>query len=208
MESPGLASRTVTVSALVAAGASVSVRVQDLDAVVLDNAQGVADARLAASFDLDASATGNVTVALAMAGLAPCAFSRLKAEAGSAATGYVPPEPTLELMRCRRYFCKSHALATAPGTAGDTNDTPAFVSFDANTIYHGRMFPVEMRAAPTITLYACNGTSGAIYYSGGATITGVSCIGTTTSKPGALAKAGGLTAGAQYFAHYTADAEL
>ncbi len=66
----------------------------------------------------------------------------------------------VELGLAQRYFCKTYSLADAPGTVTNTGAIYSVSVGTANgTTPGGWDFPVEMRAAPTVTFY--NPSSGA-----------------------------------------------
>ena len=82
-------------------------------------------------------------------------------EAGTSASDFEFLPTDVNLTRCQRYYQKSYDLGTAPGTAtdngvgwtsgsGDSNGNAAFLP----------PFKTTMRAAPTVTGYARDGTSG------------------------------------------------
>jgi hypothetical protein len=65
-----------------------------------------------------------------------------------------------ELALCQRYFCKTYSLGDAPGAVTNTGAIYSVSVGTANgTTPGGWDFPVEMRAAPTVTFY--NPSSGA-----------------------------------------------
>ena len=117
-----------------------------------------------------------------------------------------------ELAACQRYYLKSYAQATTPGTA--TNSIGAFAYASVNgTVTDNRAnvrFPVNMRTTPTITMYSSNtGTSAKIYNEnttldlGGA----AQFIGETGFH--GYASSGVITAaGTVLIFHYVASAEL
>jgi hypothetical protein len=65
-----------------------------------------------------------------------------------------------------RYFCKSYAYATKPGTASiEGYETfSAVPGVSANTFRGKTVFPVPMARAPTAALYAYDGTLNAVSY--------------------------------------------
>jgi len=71
-----------------------------------------------------------------------------------------------ELTACKRYYEKSYAYATAPGTASIV-DGLAVLSVPSNTIgaaqqYGSASFSVQKRASPTMTIYGYAGGSGKV----------------------------------------------
>src|SRR2546423_10147118 len=76
-----------------------------------------------------------------------------------------------ELTLCKRYFEKSYAYATAPGTVSSV-DGLAVLSVPSNTIgaaqqYGSASFSVQKRASPTMTIYGYGGGSGKVSNDGG-----------------------------------------
>ena len=84
-------------------------------------------------------------------------------EEGSVATPFEHRQYGQELALCQRYYCKTYAIATVPGTATDTNAVTFPLQGNcsyARTIWH---FPVTMRATPTFVSYNTNnGTAGQV----------------------------------------------
>ena len=88
-------------------------------------------------------------------------------EAGDVSTPFEHRSYGQELALCQRYFFKTYAQNAAPGTANAggmvgryIDGTQSYASLDCR-------FPVSMRAAPTVTLYApANGQSGVIQTDG------------------------------------------
>jgi hypothetical protein len=85
----------------------------------------------------------------------------IQLEAGTAASDFEFLPRDVNTTRCQRYYQKSYDLGTAPGTAtdsgagwngtsGDSGGNAAFIP----------PFKTTMRAAPTVTGYARDGTSG------------------------------------------------
>ena len=80
-------------------------------------------------------------------------------EVGTAATDFEHKTHAEELALCRRYFQRSYGDQS--GHYGGTNTGANCATFysDAATGYHGGFrFPVEMRAAPTMSFWTKNGT--------------------------------------------------
>ena len=80
-------------------------------------------------------------------------------EVGSSATDFEHVPWDYQLSRCQRYFCKTFPYATAPAdNAGYGGTIRARTITSSLEPVANWMFPVHMRAAPTVTLY--NGGAG------------------------------------------------
>lgn len=80
---------------------------------------------------------------------------------GSTAVTFVPMDYQMELARCQRYYQKSYLPDTVPGTASVAGISMNGQTIGASTTAAGMlMFKVPMRIAPSVTLYAQDGTSG------------------------------------------------
>ena len=89
----------------------------------------------------------------------------IQLEVGTSASDFEFLPRDVNTTRCQRYFQKSYELDTTPGTATDTgvqwtsgsSDTAGNVSFLPS-------YKTTMRASPTVTGYARDGTSGQGYF--------------------------------------------
>jgi len=99
------------------------------------------------------SATGAVSV-VAVNG-ATWYVTGVKLEVGSIATPFVPDDYSVSLRKCQRYYCKTFPQATAPAT--NLNASSGCLIFASMNLFNLGMltwlFPVTMRASPTITRY-------------------------------------------------------
>lgn len=80
---------------------------------------------------------------------------------------------TDELIKCQRYFCKSHNQDVVPGTAttgGTTDFTATALTNSDHQVQHSREYPVEMRAIPTVTVYDNVGSAGKCSMAAGSNI--------------------------------------
>jgi hypothetical protein len=87
-------------------------------------------------------------------------------EVGSVATPFERRDYGRELALCQRYFQKSYDQATVPGTAS-TAAGIVVGKVSSNTVPDGEpynivVFPVTMRATPTVTIYGYAGGSGKV----------------------------------------------
>ena len=132
-------------------------------------------------------------------------------ERGSNATSFEFIDYGRQLIQCQRYYEKTHDTGTAPGTntvvgfwtmAGSTNQS--------NNILFPIRWKVEKRAAPTVTGYANDGTSGLFNYgrngASGTTTATFDSIGTSGCR--GIANAGAAWVVAYVEAQYAASAEL
>ena len=77
-------------------------------------------------------------------------------EVGTVATPFERQIYNAQLAQCQRYFCKSYDQATVPGTAtfvGAAATSTYATAFNGNGTLNF-IFPVEMRSAPTVTIYS------------------------------------------------------
>ena len=82
-------------------------------------------------------------------------------EVGDTATPFEHRSYGDELAKCQRYFCKSFPIGTTPAndTTADVEGRSSATAYSSVTARSTKqMYPVRMRATPTVTLY--NGQSG------------------------------------------------
>jgi hypothetical protein len=90
-------------------------------------------------------------------------------EAGSVATAFQTATGTLagELAACQRFYEKSYAQATAPGTAFTAGNSTFGGTGSTANITQSIFYKVTKRAGATLTVYDAAGTSGKVsYYDG------------------------------------------
>jgi hypothetical protein len=115
----------------------------------------------------------------------------------------------LELAMCQRYYQKSYAYATAPGTAADiTQDMWAcsLLANSASVIYTKTRLRPPMRTAPSVTLYDNAGASGKV----NCVAAGVNGTVSVEGESGFWVNAtmGGAGTDKQLSYHWVADAEF
>lgn len=91
------------------------------------------------------------------AGTTDAAFylTGVQLEIGDVATPFEHRGFDEELRRCSRYYQKSYAPGTDPGTATDTGSIGSRMDASTTAVQHpGTVFRHTMRAAPTVTLYS------------------------------------------------------
>ena len=132
-------------------------------------------------------------------------------ERGSNATSFEFIDYGRQLAQCQRYYEKTHDTGTAPGT----NTVVGFWTMSGSTNQSNNMllpirWKVEKRAAPTVTGYANDGTSGLFNYgrngASGTTTATFDSIGTSGCR--GIANAGAAWVVAFVEAQYAASAEL
>lgn len=136
-------------------------------------------------------------------------FSQPQFEIGTVATPFERRPFGLELSLCQRYFCKTFNYSQAPvQNVGNSQGCVVFTYGAAAGFRAQWVFPVEMRAQPSLTSYnpfAANtswrGVAGSLDYAAAASIG----IGTRQTDVGASVSAAGSEV---YIIHLTANAEL
>ena len=137
-------------------------------------------------------------------------------EVGSQATAFEHRTFAEELHSCKRYYQKSYAYETAPGTADSFLNQligRAYASV-SNRMELNTRFEVEMRTTPTLTTYTpSGGTTGKVedYVSGNGTAAGTARDVSAVRNLGNKGFGGITVSPAQdgvLGVHYTADAEM
>jgi len=137
-----------------------------------------------------------------------------KLEKGSSATAFEYAGGTFqgELAACQRYYEKSYAQATAPGTSSSTSNSELFmalVALSGSNLRQMSRFKVTKRTAPTVTLYSSNnGATGNWYNEGLATNVAATAYNIGDIGFQSYQTAGTTNATNVLLWHYTADAEL
>ena len=138
-------------------------------------------------------------------------IDNVQLEAGPLATPFERRNIAQELVNCQRYYSKSYAINTVPGTV--TNSGCIMIAGISGATYLGNStrLVVPMRTTPNVTYYSpTSSTSGRIGYWGGSSIL------TTTNYTSGGSGITDSSIGAQIinvstsdiYWHYTADAEL
>ena len=107
-----------------------------------------------AGADYRGGATGTTNVCATSS--ATWYITGVQMEIGSEATPFEVRSFGDEFARCQRYFCRTYAYGTATGTANTSEGCISSVTEGAhNYASAGNFnFPVEMRSAPSVTLYS------------------------------------------------------
>ena len=118
-----------------------------------------------------------------------------------------------ELAAAMRYYEKSYAQATNPGTATETNTVVSSTNAAAVTTSYlscALAYKVIKRTSPTITLYDSLGASNKVsrYTIGASTNTGQTGAVANGSDSNSIVYSTGTSNNAGLMFHYTADAEL
>lgn len=200
IESPRLAGQVVTVSVENPSG-SVSVNVDGQTGTIT-----AGTGRRGATVTVPIGSTGNVTLTLTATGVT---YSDVQLERGPFATTFEQRPTGVEVALCQRYYQKSYAAGTAPGSVTVSGSAPAV--YDSSGVLFGQRFNVPMRVAPAITVYSTGtGAAGAatLVNGGGDVLTGL--VADQISDTGWLrvnVGAGG-TPGSNYRYQFVCDAEL
>lgn len=159
------------------------------------------------------SATGAVSVVGTNA--ATWYITGVQLEVGSTATSFDYRPYGTELILCQRYFQKSYGQSTAVGTA---SSTPGLIAgkVSSNTVpdgepYNTIVFPVTMRATPTVTIYGYAGGSGKVSNWAGTDLAASSGQALYIANNGFVVRNNGGTLTTTQFAviyHYIASDEL
>jgi hypothetical protein len=136
-------------------------------------------------------------------------LAQVQVEKGSVATPFQYRPVATELNLAQRYYCKTYNYETSPGTPTSAGYVEGGASGLVNGSHAIRVhwsFPVRMRAAPFVTTYSLNGTSGKWTDASNTDRTGIAQrtgqLGTNVEV--SLTSTGDLRVGG----HMTADAEL
>jgi hypothetical protein len=128
-------------------------------------------------------------------------------EQGSTATAFQTATGTIqgELAACQRYYTKTYAQGTAPGTATSTNIVACITpTSGTGSYFFAARFPVTMRATPTVTAYDGAGASGKVYKGADGKTAFTQQFGDAGGRIGT----NDATNTNELLFHYTADAEL
>ena len=128
-------------------------------------------------------------------------------EAGSVASPFERVDYGRELIMCQRYYLKSYSVGTAPGTNTSTGARSFYATATSGETSGSIVFPVAMRANPTITFYTPAGTSGAIRNESDGT-NDTSANASNIGENGVAYIGGSRTANKIYSFQFTASIEL
>ena len=126
-------------------------------------------------------------------------------EAGSVATPFERRSYGQELALCQRYYEKSYAIDTKPGTV-TTSATTVAVFPAAYATYFVCSFQVSKRTTPTMTAYSP--TSGATGYQSQNFVTDVALAGWISSGVNSATVYNSGSPNTSNYVHFTAEAEL
>ena len=133
-------------------------------------------------------------------------IAQVQIEAGSVATALERRPIGTELALCQRYFNKSYAVGTNPGTVTTAGQfSGSFAAAGTGSMTSIVRYPVVMRSTATVTIY--NPVTGASNSArrGGSNITPTQGSG---ADSGVIVIIGGGSSADNYDHHYTASAEL
>lgn len=129
-------------------------------------------------------------------------------EVGSVATPFEFRLYSQEMLFCQRYYWKTYAYATVPGTAtGDGLLIFTRWNDAGNTSFNSIQNPAYMRTGPTVTAYNTNGGSGSWMDNGAVARTVTISYQAPTSFTVQTTGSGATTTG-QIYGHIVASAEL
>jgi hypothetical protein len=129
-------------------------------------------------------------------------------EVGSVATPFERRPFGTELSLCKRYYEKSWPLSTTPGTSNYNGRNWLVINGGLSRYMSGRQFIVEKRAAPTITIYHPNGTSGQVSRWSDDVGLSATVIESTTLGWGYTDVPSGSSASNAFTCHWVASSEL
>ena len=128
-------------------------------------------------------------------------------ETGSLATPYEARLIGAELALCQRYYNKSYDTTTTPGTStynGCYSGSGWYATAGVSWGGANFVFPVTMRAVPSLTTYSTDGTIGYFYTS---TMNRI-VVGTNIGQTKAFAYSDQFNYNEKWYIHYTAAAEI
>jgi hypothetical protein len=131
----------------------------------------------------------------------------MQIENGSTATAFQTSSGSIEgeLAACQRYYTKTYAQSTAPGTATSTNIVACITpTSGTGSYFFAARFPVTMRGTPTVTAYDSAGASGKVYKGADGKTAFTQQFGDAGGRIGT----NDATNTNELLFHYTADAEL
>lgn len=203
IESPNLASQTVTVSVEDPSG-SLTVDVDGVSGTIT-----AGSGRRGVSLAVPSGSTGNVTLTLTATSIT---YKRVQLELGSVATAFEWRPAGIEIELCQRYFELSYPAGYAPGSivdAGKNSFAVGGTSTSANLVQGQVGFQVKKQSNPTMTIYSpVTGTAGYIHDNN----SGLDIVGTAASAgPMGFLWYGTTTggvAGINCAVHWVASAEL
>jgi hypothetical protein len=129
-------------------------------------------------------------------------------EQGSVATPFERPLFSKQLADCQRYYEKSYAQGTAPGTIVNIGNATLGIGGSGNDVAASSVYKVVKRASPTVVPYSADtGTANAIRnYNSGSDVTSINTEGNDSQFR--VYKSASITSGQFYGWCWTASAEL
>ena len=129
-------------------------------------------------------------------------------EQGSVATPFERPLYSKQLADCQRYYEKSYAQGTVPGTVVSIGNATLGNGGSSNDVAVSSVYKVVKRASPTVVTYSADtGTANAIRnYNSGSDITSINTEGNDSQFR--VYKSAAITSGQFYGWCWTASAEL
>lgn len=130
---------------------------------------------------------------------------------GSEPTPFVPRPYAQELALAQRYYEKSYAIDTPPGTATGTNvEEATFNQLSASEVYSGTIkFKVTKYSLPTVTVYLSTGTAGQWTFYQATGSSNARVVSTGTTRQHGFHISNGISVSDTFgYGHWTAESEM
>ena len=168
------------------------------------------------TFTLNANCTNGLGIDFQFGALGAGVYriiTGVQLEAGSVATPFEFRPYGTELALCQRYFAKSFSQNVAVGASSTLGMKPICIYYSGVFTWQlGVSFPVDMRVAPSVTVYDGAGNANKISYKNNSAVitNNITDTGTTATTIGTTGFTGAVSVSTtgSYFLHYAASAEL
>jgi hypothetical protein len=129
----------------------------------------------------------------------------IKAEYSRTPTLYIPEDPAVELMRCQRLYEKSYSIGVAPGTVAPFGACDFRMQGTCGHFSLTIPFKATKRTAPSVTVYAADGTPNSLTVDGATVPVGGLLVSDSSFYVWIF---GSFTAGNDVSFHWVADARF